>query len=303
VDLAGCDTLGEVLSGCRVVLLAATEAEARPLREALTSRQSHVVATKSLDVGRMGGERPALVALGVTGCDKANVAHLLTCVLQAAGPAPELVVQVGIAGGFGMGRASSVVRGKGTGQAREEVGDVVVGDVIVATTEAYSDTGSTSPSGWLSAADLGLPIARMGEQESGGVFPLDPRLAGVAQQVILAALKRPRGPRDVERSPEPGVLLGLCITSSCATGLSAEARELERRWGALAESMEGAAAAQIAALYGVPFLEIRAISNLVTDRDRESWEVDRAIEIAAISAVAVVAALDRLPLGGREERG
>ena len=51
------------------------------------------------------------------------------------------------------------------------------------------------------------------------------------------------------------------ITSSLMTGRDAEAEVLARRWGALAESMEGAAAAHICALYGVPFLEIRGISN------------------------------------------
>jgi futalosine hydrolase len=293
VDLAGCDTLREALRGCRVVLVAATEAEARPLREALTDRQSYVVATKSLDVGWVGQEAPVLVALGVTGCDKANVAHLLTCVLQAADPAPEIAVQVGIAGGFVVGPSSPAVGG--TGPAEH---GVAVGDVVIATSEAYSDTGSTSRSGWLSARDLGLPLGRIGEQESGGVFPLSARLAGAAREVILGVLGQPSGPGGVERSPEPRVLLGPCITSSCATGRSADALELGRRWGALAESMEGAAAAHITALYGVPFLEIRAVSNLVADRDRESWEVDQAIELAASSAVAVVTALDRLPVGG-----
>lgn len=42
--------------------------------------------------------------------------------------------------------------------------------------------------------------------------------------------------------------------------------------------MEGAAAAQICALYGVPFLEIRGISNRVEDRDLRNWDFEGAAE-------------------------
>ena len=49
--------------------------------------------------------------------------------------------------------------------------------------------------------------------------------------------------------------------------------------------MEGAAAAHVCALYGVPFLELRAMSNRVEKRDREQWDlvgaVARAQEAAA----------------------
>jgi futalosine hydrolase len=57
--------------------------------------------------------------------------------------------------------------------------------------------------------------------------------------------------------------------------------------------MEGAAAAHICALYGVPFLEIRAISNFVGDRDRGTWAVEEAVETAGRAALAVVAGLGR----------
>ncbi len=92
------------------------------------------------------------------------------------------------------------------------------------------------------------------------------------------------------------MVTGPCVTASRVTGLLAEGEEVARRWGAVAESMEGAAAAHICALYGVPFLEVRGISNLVVDRDRASWEMDRAVAVAARAALAVAAALDRLPL-------
>jgi len=170
-----------------------------------------------------------------------------------------------------------------------------VGDIVVATQEIYSDTGSSSPQGWLSAAELGLPVARVDGLELGGCFLLD---AGLVQGAI-AAIEREAWPE-----PRPRVVSGPCVTSSRVTGLLAEGEEMVRRWGAVAESMEGAAAAHVCALYEVPFLEVRGISNMVVDRDRDSWQVDRAVAVAARAALAVAAAFDGLSIsasGARSE--
>lgn len=77
--------------------------------------------------------------------------------------------------------------------------------------------------------------------------------------------------------------------------------ELAERFGALVESMEGAAAAHICALYGIPFLEIRGVSNLVEDRNRESWRIDLGAEVAGRATLAVLSALDKLPFGSTGE--
>jgi futalosine hydrolase len=72
------------------------------------------------------------------------------------------------------------------------------------------------------------------------------------------------------------------------------------RWEAVAESMEGAAAAHVCALYGVPFLELRGISNMVVDRDRGSWKVEAAVSVAGEAALHVCRNLESLPLRARE---
>jgi futalosine hydrolase len=286
--------LAEAVGVRPVVLLSATDREAEPIRAALLSAEQHVVATKTLFLGELqmsspldlrgssdaeGGNRSSTgptvpVALAIGGCDKANTAHMLTWLLCALRPAPLLVIQVGIAGAFS---------GFGPGP---DLG-VKLGDIVLATQEAYSDTGSSSLSGWLSAAELGLPIARVDGFERGGVFPLDAALVEAARQAI-------------EGSDWPGaqpvIHRGPCVTTSCVTGVRADAEAVFKRWGALAESMEGAAAAHICALYRVAFLEIRGISNLVGDRDREAWQVQRAVAGAGRAALAVVAALPRLSL-------
>jgi futalosine hydrolase len=257
----------------RVVLLTATEAEARPLLEALPDAERSVVATKAVYLGELHPGRVP-VALAIGGCDKTNTAHVLTCVLQSLCPAPALVVQTGIAGAF--------ARLDEAPATDAHVGAPGVGDLVLATQEAYSDTGSSSAGDWLSAAELGLPIALVNGCETGGVFALDEHLVERARDAILAC--------DWSEAP-PAVCMGPCVTSSCVTGTREQAEALVRRWSPLAESMEGAAAAHICALYGVPFVEIRGISNLVGDRDRSSWQVERAIRAAGKAALAVVAAL------------
>jgi len=304
LDLLACEALRAATSGCEVVLLVATDAEAAFLTRGLRDASALVVATKRLLVGHLGplggadltggppqrgaaaGAAPARerrVALAVSGLDKVNAAHLLTCLLQAMDPRPRLVLQVGIAG---------ALPGKG------DFASASVGDVVIATQEAYSDTGSSSPVGWLSARELGWPIGLVDGIESGGVFPADGRLVAAALEAVALAAARADESASAAIRPEehPRVLAGPCVTASLVTGLASEAQELAERWEAVAESMEGAAAAHICALYGTPFLEVRGISNLVGDRDRAAWEVQRAVAAASWAARAIVEGLDGLPL-------
>ena len=158
VERDGSDMLRVITEGCRVVLVTATEAEAHRCWNACREPQTYVVATKTrggislvpFSLGMTPGNEklvapPVRAVVAVSGCDKANTAHVLTCLLQAMDPAPLIVLQVGIAGAL-------PETGHGPGAS--------VGDVVLATSEAYSDTGTSSPSGWLSARDLGLTIAR-----------------------------------------------------------------------------------------------------------------------------------------------
>jgi futalosine hydrolase len=286
----GSETLRELTRSRSIVLLTATETEAEPLHAALSNVDRVEIATKSVylaelntagqgqgrgyqhDRGETVGAAIPLV-LAVSGCDKANAAHMLTCLLEAMQPPLKLVLQVGIAGGL-----PSKSGDKGTQAARN---GPAIGDIVVATKETYSDTGSSSPEGWLSAAELGLPVARVNGVETGGIFTLDRGLVEGARAAIEAMEWAGSGLR---------VHVGPCVTSSQATGLQSEIERLEH-WEALAESMEGAAGAHVCALYGVPFLEIRGISNLVGDRDKRSWQIQGAATVAARAALAVTAAL------------
>ena len=276
--LDGCAATAAALDECRLLLLTATLSEAAPLLAALEEAEHFELAGKAVTTGRLrkgsgDGDESIPAAIAIGGCDKTNTAHILACVLQAMSPRPELVMQVGMAGGF-----------QGSDGAWPEPGDVVL-----ATEEIYADSGSSSPQGWLSSDDLGLPVGTEGGCDSGIRFVLDEGLVRAAVDALeQTGVFTASAAAVIGRSR---VFSGRCLTASRVTGLAAEATALLERWGALAESMEGAAAAHMCALYGVPFLEVRGISNALTDRDRASWQVERAISVAAEAALAICAGL------------
>ncbi|GAQ95093.1 futalosine hydrolase [Thermodesulfovibrio aggregans] len=59
---------------------------------------------------------------------------------------------------------------------------------------------------------------------------------------------------------------GAFLTVSCCTGNLKRAKFLEKKFNAICENMEGAAVAKVAQIYKTPCIEIRSISNMVTDR-------------------------------------
>lgn len=257
-----------------LVVLTATRLEAEPFLGTLEVSASLEVAGIQTWRGWLGSEPKAIpVALVVGGCDKVNASHALTCVLLAGCPA--LVLQVGVAGAY-----------PGSG--------LSVGDLALATEEVYADTGVLAPEGWRSAQAIGLPLARVGEHVYGNVFPLDSGLVGAALRVVQEA---------AWPEPRPRITAGRCLTSSLVTGRVADGRALAERWHALAESMEGAAAAHVCVLHGVPFLEVRGISNLVADRDKAGWDLNGAAARAAAAALAIGARLDEVLAAARDTAG
>jgi futalosine hydrolase len=191
-----------------------------------------------------------------TGIGPVNTAHALTRAVEAARPA--LVLQFGIAGAY-------------------VPAALPVGALALATEEVYGDLGVLTPQGWQPADLIGIPVVPPATPQAPPTFnrfPLDPALVARALAVLQTL------PLQVRAGP--------FLTLSQVTGVRALGDALHRRGGALCESMEGAAAAHVCALYRLPFLEVRGISNLVEDRDRERWRIATAAGAArqAVRALA-----------------
>ena len=195
--------------------------------------------------------------VAVTGIGAVNTAHVLTQYL-AMNRAPSLVLQVGIAGAY--------VPAK-----------VDVGSVILADTEIYGDLGVLTPAGWRPMEEIGIPlIEAAGSREARfNYFPLDAALVKRASVAAGSSVAR----------------VGKFLTLSQVTGVRALGDTLYERFGALCESMEGAAAAHVCALHDVPFLEVRGVSNLVEDRDRKKWKIVEAADAAQKVALKLLDAL------------
>lgn len=136
-------------------------------------------------------------------------------------------------------------------------GKAEAGSLVVASRIIAADLGVETPDGFSSLQELGFGT---------NTIDINQDLVGEVVEVLLAA-KLP-------------VSVGPVITVSTATGSAARAQELAGRVpGAAAEAMEGYGVALAAQAYGVPILEIRAISNRVGPRDRSAWKMKEALEV------------------------
>lgn len=136
------------------------------------------------------------------------------------------------------------------------------GDVAVASAVVFADLGAETPDGFVPITELGL--------------------GATARYDVPASLA-------VELADRTGGHLGTVLTVATVTGTAASAAALARRVpDAVAEGMEGAGVAAAAARYGVPFGELRAISNLVGTRDRDAWRIPLALESLGTAVASVV---------------
>ena len=234
-----------------LALVCAVPLECERLRAALEGARETAVGRKPAWTGRLDGADVVLLAGGM---GKTNAAHALTALLEAR-------TVRGVVG-FGIGGAYP-----GSG--------LEVGGIALATAAVYGDEGVMAPGGWMSAEGIGIPLWQAGGVRAFNTFALDAARVERARTALAAA------GYDVRTGP--------FVTVSCCSGTAALGEAMAARVpGALCEGMEGAALAHVAAIYEVPFLELRAVSNLVEDRDMSRWRIRQAAE-AAQEAVRVVA--------------
>jgi len=89
----------------------------------------------------------------------------------------------------------------------------------------------------------------------------------------------------------PGCRKGTFVTVNTATATADRGVALRERFGALCENMEGAAVVRVCQEHAVPCLEVRAVSNLVEDREPSRWRFAEACQKNADAVARVVPAL------------
>ncbi|CAG7646879.1 futalosine hydrolase [Paenibacillus allorhizosphaerae] len=202
--------------------------------------------TRILIVTSVAAEKEA-VERGLAGkCDRIDV--IVSGVGSAATAARTAAALALSKAGYGLVINAGIAGGFA---GRAEIGTVVIASEIVA-----ADLGAQSPDGFISLDELGFGSARA-EVDGGSAA----RLTGA---LLAAGLPAVSGP---------------VLTVSTVTGTAEGALELSGRVpGAAAEAMEGYGAAVAARHFGLPILEIRAVSNAVGPRDRSAWRIKEALD-------------------------
>lgn len=67
--------------------------------------------------------------------------------------------------------------------------------------------------------------------------------------------------------------VGPFVSVFAVSGTAGRGKALRQRYQAICENMEGAAVARVAQAFDLPCLEMRSISNMVTDRDPSQWQL------------------------------
>lgn len=139
-------------------------------------------------------------------------------------------------------------------------------DVCLAEHEVLGDLGICLHGGIEYFADRQLDIQDR--------FPLDPFLLGTAQQAL--------GRADILCTT------GRFVTVQCVSGTEKRGNMLGRHFQAICENMEGAAVARVCQQFALPCLEVRVVSNLVEDRNRDNWQLSQACKNAGQAAAVII---------------
>ena len=178
--------------------------------------------------------------LVITGPGVFNAAHALTVYLEKSHPA--LVLQSGIAGIF-----------------RQTGGNI--GDIGIATREHYIHTGIQSDR--LENLPLPFDLIDACPLTRKGIYLFEKDRVDHTHEILSRSLS----------SNKINIIKGPFITVSTLTSSLRQVDTLYSTFSPVMEAMEGAACAHVAARYDIPFIEVRAASNYVGERDKSKWDI------------------------------
>ncbi len=150
-----------------------------------------------------------------------------------------LIINIGIAGSYNLS-------------------EFPIGSAAVIEREYFGDLGFDSPNGFEDLFSYGI-----WEKDS---FPYSD-----------GALVRTTTPYDKIEKVLAKYRHAAGVTVQTVTGKQSKADELYNMYNPMIESMEGAAVYYAALMEGVPFFELRTVSNAVGERDTKKWDSKAAL--------------------------
>lgn len=132
-------------------------------------------------------------------------------------------------------------------------GGPAIGQACWVTEDWLADEGVATPTGFLPLEQLGLGARGPFAADAALTDELDARLGGGLARVVGATVSTCSG-TDA---------LAATLTAACP--------------GVAVESMEGAAVGAVCTALGIPWAQLRVISNRTGDRDRSGWDLPGAL--------------------------
>ena len=258
------------------LLITSTDMEQEPVRARMEISGTDHPLARPWHQGSLCGKSVLLIEGGV---GQVNTAAALTLALTRHAPA--MILQFGVGGAY--------VRS-----------GLEVGDLAIATEECYGDTGVLTPEGWMDLKEMGFPMlpartgarGQAGDQGQAGRTLKTPLYNRIPLDSTRAERVREHVTNGMAGESKCRVASGPFVTVQQCSGVQAVGDTLAARYGGICENMEGAAAAHVSAANDKPFVEIRAISNRVVDRDLSQWDLplavkrcQRAVELVVESGV------------------
>lgn len=212
-------------------IIASTFLEAGLIVSNLFNKKDFLIQGKFFCTGSF--KKKIKIALSISGVGKANAAQSTSILIEKY--KPKIIYNIGVAGAY----PSSGLK---------------IADIAVAEKEIYGDEGLFAKSKVKSQKSteneihfytlnkIKMPFCVIDGIEYYNEFPMFV----------------PENIKDIRK--------GNFVTVSTCTGILNKAREMEERFNAICENMEGAAVAHIGLLSKIPVVEIRGISNIIEDR-------------------------------------
>jgi futalosine hydrolase len=147
--------------------------------------------------------------------------------------------------------------------------DINIGDVVMPVTDCFADAGIEDGNHFLTLSEAGLvspdefPFRK-------GLIHADPALTGLLKGIVKPVR---------------------AITVNTSTGSDATRSRLADKFNPDIETMEGATFFYICSREKIPFLALRAVSNMVEIRNKNNWDIKLALHNLAEKLGEVVLTL------------
>jgi futalosine hydrolase len=245
-----------------LAILGAVSQEIASLSRVLQHARAFTFLGESFFCGTYGEK---CILAGTTGIGKVNAAITTTAILQ----------RFHIQELWNIGSAGA-----------ESHGPLQVGDVLITREALCGDEGVLTKESRLSSKVIGIPILAQNGHEYYESLTLDrttiyrhfenrtpPALYHCQEGDPPAAALSKAG----ARTEAFHLWYGPSLTVGMASGDMATAGNRFQQHGAFAENMEGSAVALACLRFDIPIMECRGISNIVGDRRKDNWQMEKAI--------------------------